>query len=69
MYFLSNCLTETNLGLKDVENQNNQENIQFLGCLYQKQSFYMQKKNSFFYLLKNKQINLNETDTNQDLYN
>ena len=38
--FQTDCRTKTNLGLKDIENQQNEENIQFVVC-------FSNKKNQF----------------------
>ena len=52
LIFLGNCRAETNLGLKDAENQDNKEIIEFWGCFSKRINSYL--KNILFKISKNK---------------
>ena len=49
----TNCQIKTNLDLKDAENQDNQENVHFVGCFFHERYFLCKKKTNSF--VKNKQ--------------
>ena len=42
--FQTKCLTDKNLGFKDVANQESRESIQFVGCFFKKKKHLGKKK-------------------------